>query len=219
MATKPPTSSRSFASRICQRTEPQPGNGRKWTISMTKWRLDDPKKSQSNHTIHFCEIGWMVLLEPKALGKRMGKEQRTQGLVSMSRYVSHHPTLGDIISNRYLFWWCETNPPKKGHLPTPEACQGLTGQPFSVPTLEPATDAVHLFDQVIPGPKPQDSGPKPLDKMEINMEVSIWAVPLFLMHIFVGFSMIYRIQRFLGYPHGHGFTTTGSVEHWPNKSL
>ena len=48
--------------------------------------------------------------------------------------VSHHPTIGDIISNRYLFWWCETNPqkgthicfgdvkhkiPKKGHLPTP----------------------------------------------------------------------------------------------------
>ena len=27
---------------------------------------------------------------------------QNQGLVSMSRYVSHHPTIGDINSNRYL---------------------------------------------------------------------------------------------------------------------
>ena len=30
--------------------------------------------------------------------------------------------IGKIISNIYLFWWCSTNPPKKGHLPTPDFC-------------------------------------------------------------------------------------------------
>ena len=39
-------------------------------------------------------------------------DSMTGGLVSMSRYVSHHPTIGNIISKKYVFWWCETNPPK-----------------------------------------------------------------------------------------------------------
>ena len=33
--------------------------------------------------------------------------------------VSHHPNIGNIISNRYLFQWCETNSPKLGH---PKPC-------------------------------------------------------------------------------------------------
>ena len=33
--------------------------------------------------------------------------------------VSHHPTIGDIISNRYLFWWLETNSPKRDINPSP----------------------------------------------------------------------------------------------------
>ena len=32
--------------------------------------------------------------------------------------VSHHPTIGDIISNRYSVWWCERNP-QKGHQSQP----------------------------------------------------------------------------------------------------
>ena len=32
--------------------------------------------------------------------------------------VSHHPTRGDVNSNRYLFGWCETNPPKGTSIPT-----------------------------------------------------------------------------------------------------
>ena len=34
--------------------------------------------------------------------------------------VSHHPIIGNIISNRDLVWWCETNSQKgTWHLPTP----------------------------------------------------------------------------------------------------
>ena len=40
-----------------------------------------------------------------------------QGLVNVP--IEHHPTIGDIISNRYLFWWCETNPQKGTSIPTP----------------------------------------------------------------------------------------------------
>ena len=35
-----------------------------------------------------------------------------QGLVSMSQCFTSPNYQGDIISNRYLFWWCETNPQK-----------------------------------------------------------------------------------------------------------
>ena len=31
---------------------------------------------------------------------------KVQGLVNVP--IEHHPTIGDIISNRYLSWWCET---------------------------------------------------------------------------------------------------------------
>ena len=33
-----------------------------------------------------------------------------QGLVNVP--IEHHPTFGNIISNKYLVWWCETNPQK-----------------------------------------------------------------------------------------------------------
>ena len=48
----------------------------------------------------------------------------------MSRYVSHHPTIGDLISNKYLEV-IEVEIPKKGHLPTPgqwQECKVLSIQ-------------------------------------------------------------------------------------------
>ena len=35
---------------------------------------------------------------------------QNQGLVNVP--IEHHPSIGDIISNRYWFRWCETNPQK-----------------------------------------------------------------------------------------------------------
>ena len=40
-----------------------------------------------------------------------------QGLVNVP--MKHHPTIGDMISNRYLFWWWETNPQKGTSIPSP----------------------------------------------------------------------------------------------------
>ena len=37
-------------------------------------------------------------------------KQQTKTGVGFYVIFKHHPTLGEIISNRYLFRWCETNP-------------------------------------------------------------------------------------------------------------
>ena len=47
----------------------------------------------------------------------------TQGLVNVP--IEHHPTIGDIISKRYLKVMFKI--PKKGYLPTPDTRKGLSG--------------------------------------------------------------------------------------------
>ena len=44
--------------------------------------------------------------------------KQVQGLVNVPMFTSPN-YWGDFISNRYLFWWCETNPQKRTYLPTP----------------------------------------------------------------------------------------------------
>ena len=49
--------------------------------------------------------------------KKLGMQ--TQGLLNVP--IEHHPTFGDIISNKYIKVMFKI--PKKGHLPTPETQQ------------------------------------------------------------------------------------------------
>ena len=42
-------------------------------------------------------------------------QDKIQGLVNVP--IEHHPTIGDIISNRYLFWWCSKSPKRDIYQP------------------------------------------------------------------------------------------------------
>ena len=55
-----------------------------------------------------------------------------QGLLNVP--IEHHPTFGDIISNRYMKVTFKI--PKKGHLPTPVGCRRKKQEKmfYSVPT-------------------------------------------------------------------------------------
>ena len=55
------------------------------------------------------------------LCQKVGK----QGLVNV--LIEHHPNLGDIISNRYVFKWCSNSPKWNIYIPNP----GIKSQHFS----------------------------------------------------------------------------------------
>ena len=62
-----------------------------------------------------------------------------QGLVNVP--IEHHPTIGHIISDRYLFWWCWKSPksdinPKPCYPPVCNWCSGASTRSCQVPLIQ-----------------------------------------------------------------------------------
>ena len=90
-----------------------------WALHRLKLLLVAQRWGDDACSIHICgdkDTLWYldILLGTGRSFKHL--KQHLQGLVNVP--MKHHPTIGDIMSNRYLFRWCETNP--QGHLPSPD---------------------------------------------------------------------------------------------------
>ena len=90
------------------------------TLETARWNalgwlsLDEGDAVCSLILIHFVEV---LIDEPVAVGKVLRRLKVVFTGVVKFVPIKHHPTIGDIISNRY--WKEMFKIPKKGHLPTP----------------------------------------------------------------------------------------------------
>ena len=60
---------------------------------------------------------WPFSIAMVNIGKLSSMEPPMQGLVNV--LVEHHPIIGNIISNRYLVWWCSKSPKMDIYQPLP----------------------------------------------------------------------------------------------------